>query len=161
MGKLEGKVAVITGGARGQGASHVRTFVKEGAKVVFSDILVGEGETLANELGESVKFMKHDVTKADDWHRVIDETEAAFGPIDILVNNAGIVVTKNFEDLSEEEYRKVIDINQVSIFLGMKTVLPSMKKQKTDRLLIYLLLTAFGVPLGMRLTILQNLQFGE
>ncbi|SDW07296.1 3alpha(or 20beta)-hydroxysteroid dehydrogenase [Marinococcus luteus] len=128
MGKLEGKVAVITGGARGQGASHARTFVKEGAKVVFTDILVEEGEALAKELGENVKFMKHDVTKADDWHRVIDETETAFGPIDILVNNAGVVVTKNFDDLSEEEYRKVIDINQVSIFLGMKTVLPSMKK---------------------------------
>lgn len=128
MGKLDGKVAVITGGARGQGASHVRTFVEEGANVVFSDILSEEGEALATELGERVRFIKHDVTKADEWKKVIEETEAVFGPVDILVNNAGVVVTKNFEDLSEEEYRKVVDINQVSIFLGMKTTLPSMKK---------------------------------
>lgn len=128
MGKLDGKVAVITGGARGQGASHVRTFVEEGANVVFSDILSEEGEALATELGERVRFIKHDVTKADEWKKVIEETEAVFGPVDILVNNAGGVVTKNFEDLSEEEYRKVVDINQVSIFLGMKTTLPSMKK---------------------------------
>lgn len=128
MGKLDGKVAVITGGARGQGASHVRTFVEEGANVVFSDILSEEGEALATELGERVRFIKHDVTKADEWKKVIEETEAVFGPVDILVNNAGVVVTKNFEDLSEEEYRKVVDINQVSIFLGMKTALSSMKK---------------------------------
>ena len=128
MGKLDGKVAVITGGARGQGASHVRTFVEEGANVVFSDILSEEGEALATELGERVRFIKHDVTKADEWKKVIEETEAVFGPVDILVNNAGVVVTKNFEDLSEEEYRKVVDINQFSIFLGMKTTLPSMKK---------------------------------
>lgn len=128
MGKLDGKVAVITGGSRGQGSSHVRKFVDEGAKVVFSDILVDEGEALAKEIGDNVKFIKHDVTNADEWKNVIAETEAAFGPVDILVNNAGIVVTKKFDDLSEEEYRKVIDINQVSVFLGMKTALASMKK---------------------------------
>ncbi|SFE12508.1 3alpha(or 20beta)-hydroxysteroid dehydrogenase [Lentibacillus persicus] len=128
MGKLDGKVAVITGGSRGQGSSHVRKFVEEGAKVVFSDILVDEGKALEKELGDNAKFMKHDVTKADEWEQVIAETEAIFGPVDILVNNAGIVVTKNFDELSDEEYRKVVEINQVSVFLGMKTVLASMKK---------------------------------
>ncbi|SFB00094.1 3alpha(or 20beta)-hydroxysteroid dehydrogenase [Lentibacillus halodurans] len=128
MGKLDGKVAVITGGSRGQGASHVRNFVEEGARVVFSDILIEEGEGLANELGENVKFVKHDVTNADEWKQVTDETEKTFGPVNILVNNAGIVVTKNFEDLSEEMYRKVVDINQVGVFLGIKTALSSMRK---------------------------------
>ncbi|MDY0404200.1 glucose 1-dehydrogenase [Virgibacillus sp. 179-BFC.A HS] len=128
MGKLDGKVAVVTGGSRGQGASHVRELVEEGAKVVFSDVLVNEGEALAEELGENVRFIKHDVTNAQEWENVIAETESTFGPVNILVNNAGIVITKNIADLSEEEYRKVIDVNQVSVFLGMKTALSSMKK---------------------------------
>ncbi|GAA0485806.1 SDR family oxidoreductase [Salinibacillus aidingensis] len=128
MGKLDGKVAVVTGGSRGQGASHVRRFVEEGAKIVFSDILADEGEALEKELGENAKFVRHDVTKADEWKHVIDEAESAFGPVNVLVNNAGIVVTKKFDELTEEEYRKVVDINQVGVFLGMKTVLPSMKK---------------------------------
>ncbi|QHS23413.1 glucose 1-dehydrogenase [Virgibacillus sp. MSP4-1] len=128
MGKLDGKVAIVTGGSRGQGASHVRRFVEEGAKVVFSDILADEGVALAKELGENAKFVRHDVTKADEWKNVIDEAESTFGPVNILVNNAGIVVTKKFDELTEDEYRKVVDINQVGVFLGMKTVLPSMKK---------------------------------
>ncbi|SDI41387.1 glucose 1-dehydrogenase [Natribacillus halophilus] len=131
MGRLDNKIAIITGGSRGQGASHVTKFVEEGAKVVFSDILVEEGEALAKTLGENAKFIKHDVTNADDWQRVVEETEATFGPVNILVNNAGVVLTKSIADLSEEEYRKVVDINQVSVFLGMKTALPSMKK--TDK----------------------------
>ncbi|MBD1381005.1 glucose 1-dehydrogenase [Metabacillus arenae] len=128
MGKLAGKVAVITGGSRGQGASHVRMFVEEGAKVVFTDILVDEGEALAKELGENVKFVKHDVTNPKEWKHVMDETESTFGAVNILINNAGIYLGKYIEDLSEEEFRKVINVNLFSVFLGMKTVLPSMKK---------------------------------
>ncbi|GIN58519.1 SDR family NAD(P)-dependent oxidoreductase [Lederbergia ruris] len=128
MSKLAGKIAIITGGARGMGASHVRRFVKEGAKVVFTDILVEEGEALAKELGEKAKFIRQDVTKAKDWDQVVAETEKAFGPVNILVNNAGIAFHKMIEQMTEEEYRKVIDINQVSVFLGMKAVLPSMRK---------------------------------
>lgn len=128
MKRFEGKVVLITGGARGQGASHARKFVEEGAKVVFTDILVEEGEKLASELGPNAKFMKHDVSKASDWEKVVAETEATFGPINVLVNNAGIVISKGLQDLTEEEYRRVIDINQLSVFLGMKYVVPSMKK---------------------------------
>ncbi|HBX22167.1 MAG TPA: 3-oxoacyl-ACP reductase [Desulfotomaculum sp.] len=128
MGRLAGKVAIITVGARGMGASHARRFVKEGAKVVFTDILVNEGEALAQELGENAKFIRHDVTNATDWEQVVTETEKTFGPVSILVNNAGIVIAKPIESYTEEEYRRVIDINQVSVFLGMKAVLPSMKK---------------------------------
>ncbi|REJ26425.1 glucose 1-dehydrogenase [Caldibacillus debilis] len=130
MGRFDGKVVLISGGARGQGASHARKFVEEGAKVVFTDILVEEGEALEKELGKNAKFLKHDVRSAADWEKVVSETEKTFGPINVLVNNAGIVISKKLEELSEEEYRRVIDINQVSVFLGMKAVIPSMKKAK-------------------------------
>jgi 3alpha(or 20beta)-hydroxysteroid dehydrogenase len=130
MGKFDGKVVLITGGARGMGAAHAQAFVKEGAKVAISDILVEEGEKLAAELGEQVKFYQHDVTNQAEWEAVVDDIENTFGPIHVLVNNAGIVLMKSILDMSEEEYRKVIDINQVSVFLGMKSVLPSMLKTK-------------------------------
>lgn len=128
MNKLDGKVAVITGGARGMGASHVRRFMAEGAKVVFTDILEEDGELLANELGENVRFIKQDVTSAEDWAKVVAETETVFGPINILINNAGISMNKSLMEITEEEYRRIVDINQVSVFLGMKAVLPSMQK---------------------------------
>jgi 3alpha(or 20beta)-hydroxysteroid dehydrogenase len=129
MGKLEEKVAIITGGARGMGASHVRRFVKEGAKVVFTDILTEEGQALANELGENAVFLQQDVSKANDWKSVIKETEKRFGPIHILVNNAGIDVPATpLEDMPLETYRQVINVNQISTFLGMRSVVPSMRK---------------------------------
>lgn len=129
MGRLDGKVAIITGGARGMGTSHVRRFVSEGAKVVFTDLSVDTGEALAAELGQNAKFIHQDVSSASDWERVVAEAEAAFGPINILVNNAGIAgLMKSIEETTEEEYQRVIDINQLSVFLGMKAVLPSMKK---------------------------------
>jgi len=128
MGKLNGKVAIITGGARGMGASHVRKFVDEGAKVVFTDLNEEGGMALANELGENVKFVKQDVTKAADWENVIAETEKAFGPVNILVNNAGISMSKPILEMTEQDYRKIVDINQVSVFLGIKAVIPSMQK---------------------------------
>lgn len=126
--KLENRVAIITGGAQGMGASHAKRFVAEGAKVVITDILTEKGQALADELGDNALFIQHDVTKAADWDRVIQETENKFGPVNILINNAGIGFVKLIEDMTEEEYRMEIDINQVSIFLGMKAVLPSMKK---------------------------------
>ncbi len=128
MGKLDGKVAIITGGARGMGESHVRKFVSEGAKVVFTDLNEEGGLALAKELGENVKFVKQDVTKAGDWAHVIEETEKYFGPVHILVNNAGISMNKTIFDITEAEYRKILEINQVSVFLGIKAVVPSMQK---------------------------------
>ena len=127
-GKLSGKVAIVTGGARGQGASHVRAMVSEGAQVAFTDLRVDLGEALAAELGDAALFIQHDVSKPEDWDRVVAATEAAFGPITILVNNAGIVFLKNFWDMTFEEYQRVIAINQTSVFLGMKAVLPSMRR---------------------------------
>ncbi len=130
MGRMDGKIAVITGGARGIGAACARKLTKEGAKVVITDLLEKEGQALAWELGKNALFIRHDVSRASDWKYVIAKTEEAFGPINVLVNNAGIAQLKSIDEMSEAEYRKVIDINQVSVFLGMKTVLPSMRKTK-------------------------------
>ena len=130
MNRLEGKVAIITGAAQGMGETHARRFVEEGAKVVLTDILEEKGKALAEELGERALFIKHDVTKADDWKNVVSETEKAFGPINILVNNAGISMSKSLLTITEEEYRRIVDINQVSVFLGMQNVVPSMQKGK-------------------------------
>lgn len=128
MNQLTGKIAIITGAARGMGASHARLFVKEGAKVMIADILENEGQALAKELGENAKFMKLDVTKEANWQEVVTATEEAFGPVNVLVNNAGISMNKPIEETTEEDYRRILDINQVSVFFGMKSVIPSMKK---------------------------------
>lgn len=128
MRGLSKKVAIITGGARGMGESHVRRFIEEGAKVVFTDINTSAGEALAEELGENAVFVEHDVTDADGWKTVVDQAESAFGPVNVLVNNAGISMSKTIFEMTEAEYRKIIDINQISVFLGIKAVLPSMQK---------------------------------
>ena len=129
MGRLDNKVAIVTGAARGMGAAHVRRFVKEGAKVVITDILEEDGKKLANELGENAIFIKHDVTNADDWKNVIQKAEETYGLVNILVNNAGIDVPEvSMEDYPEETYRKVIEVNQTSVFYGMKYIVPLMKK---------------------------------
>lgn len=127
MSKLNKKIAIITGGASGMGESHARLFVEEGAKVVITDIDQEKGTALANELGENTLFIQHDVSDEDGWKKVVEETEEKFGPINILVNNAGINTSLSTSS-SLEDYLKVVNINQVSVFLGMKYVVPSMKK---------------------------------
>ena len=128
-GRLEGKVALITGAGRGMGESHAMRFVAEGAKVVVTDINEGAGRKLADRLGTGALFIKHNVANLEDWIRVVSEAEAMFGPIEILVNNAGVLgpVAKTV-DLSVADYLKVCDINQHSVFYGMKAVIPSMLK---------------------------------
>ncbi|MDH5163652.1 MULTISPECIES: glucose 1-dehydrogenase [Heyndrickxia] len=128
MTRLEGKVAIITGAAQGMGASHARRFVAEGAKVVITDLNEEKGTALASELGENVLFVKQNVTSAEDWAAVVAKAEEKFGPVNVLVNNAGITMAKSILDTTEEEYRRIVDINQVSVFLGMKNVIPSMQK---------------------------------
>lgn len=128
MGKLDGKVAIVTGGARGIGAAVSRLFVQEGAKVVLTDVRSELGEDLAKELGENAKFVIQDVTKETEWQHLVSEAESTFGPVNILVNNAGIAKFNLIPDISEADYRSVIDVNQVGVFLGMKSVFPSMEK---------------------------------
>ena len=127
MGRLEGTVAIVTGGARGMGASHVRGMVAEGAKVVFGDVLEDEGRALEAELGEACRFIRLDVTSVEDWRKALDLAERTFGHVGALVNNAGVVAWLSVEDTSPEEFRRVVDINLYGVFLGMHTVIPSMR----------------------------------
>jgi 3alpha(or 20beta)-hydroxysteroid dehydrogenase len=128
MGRLDGKVAIITGAAQGMGEAHARRFVAEGAKVVMTDVN-DDGAKIATELGENARFINADVTSLADWQRVVEETEATFGPVTVLVNNAGIIgpIAETVE-LSEEDYHHVCAVNQHSQFYGMKCVIPSMQR---------------------------------
>lgn len=127
MKRLEGKVALITGGARGQGAAEARLFVAEGAKVVIADILDDQGQQLAAELGEAAVYQRLDVTSPDDWAAAVAAAQECYGRLDVLVNNAGILVCGTIESLPLESYRQVVEVNQVGCWLGMKAVLPAMK----------------------------------
>ncbi|MFS0737141.1 glucose 1-dehydrogenase [Sphingomonas sp. 1P06PA] len=127
MGRLEGKVAIITGAARGMGEAHARGFVAEGAKVMLTDMRIDQGTALAQELGDSARFMVHDVADGGRWGAVVAEAEAAFGPVTVLVNNAGILGPGvRTADLDEDAYARVCAVNQTAVFLGMKAVIPSM-----------------------------------
>lgn len=127
MGRLDGKIAIITGASRGMGASHARMFAAEGAKVALTDVEAVAGKALADKIGPNAMFIAHDVTNLEEWHRVVDTTAKAFGGIDILVNNAGILgAMANTEALTEEDYLKVCAVNQHSVFFGMKAVLPAL-----------------------------------
>lgn len=129
MNRVCGKIAIVTGAARGLGAAHSRRLIEEGAKVMLTDVLDDEGAAMAMALGPNAIFMHHDVTKEGEWQCVVAKTEAAFGPVSVLVNNAGIGSGGELiEVLDEEKYRRTIDVNQVGVFLGMKTVIPSMKR---------------------------------
>lgn len=129
MGRLDGKIAIITGAAQGMGESHARTFIAEGAKVILTDLNEQRGKQIANELGENALFIKHDVANIEDWNKVVAQGEAAFGPINVLVNNAGILgPIKTITELDEKDYLKVIEINQNALFYGMKYTIPSMQK---------------------------------
>lgn len=128
MVRLKDKVALITGGAAGMGETHVRLFIEEGAKVVLTDINEEKGQQLANELGDNAHFIQHDVTDEDGWIKVVKEAEEKYGAIHVLVNNAGISPVLSLENSTLEDYKNVVQINQISVFLGMKYVLPSMKK---------------------------------
>ncbi|PRY83621.1 glucose 1-dehydrogenase [Alkalibacterium olivapovliticus] len=128
MGRLDGKVAIITGGAGGMGTKHGEFFIREGAKVVVADLESSNGQKVADDLGENALFVAFDVTDESSWESLVNKSEEAFGPVSILVNNAGIVKQNSIAETSLEEYRQTIAINQDGVFLGMKYVLPSMKK---------------------------------
>ncbi len=129
MGRFDNKVAFVTGGARGMGASHVEALAAEGAKVVAADILNDEGRQLADRLGEHVAFVNFDVTNEHDWDEAIRFAEERFGPLDILVNNAGVVAAGSIEDTEPAAFRRVIDINLYGAWLGMHFGIPSLKKR--------------------------------
>ena len=130
MGRLEGKVALISGGARGQGEAEARLFANEGARVVFADILDTEGkkvEAEINETGGEAKYIHLDVTSESEWNAAVKEAVNSYGKLDILVNNAGIGVGKNVEETTSEEWDRVQDVNSKGVFLGTKAAIPAMR----------------------------------
>ena len=128
MGRLDGKVAFITGGARGQGLEAAKLFVREGARVVLGDVLDTEGKEAANAIGDSGHFVHLDVTNEEDWGTAVNETENQFGDISILLNMAGILKFGKITEQPLAEYMSVINVNQVGVFLGMRAVFESMKR---------------------------------
>ena len=126
MNRLENKVALVTGGARGLGAATVRLMAGEGAKVVFGDVLREEGEALAEELGDCVAFLPMDVSEKADWNEAIALAQT-FGPLNVLVNNAAVVHMAALTETTDEDYLRVFKINQFGTFLGIRSVVEPMK----------------------------------
>ena len=129
--RLENKVALISGGARGMGAVEAKLFAREGAKVVIGDVLEDEGkqtEAEINEAGGQCLFVMLDVTSEENWNQTVAATVARFGKVDILVNNAGIFTLGNVEDTTVEMWDRVMAINGKGVFLGTKAVIPEMRK---------------------------------
>jgi 3alpha(or 20beta)-hydroxysteroid dehydrogenase len=126
MGRLAGKVALVTGAAQGQGAAIARAFVAEGAKVALADIADDLGKALADELGPDAVYVHHDVSDEDSWKAAVEQTVATFGPVTVLVNNAGVLMFADLPTMELSDFRRLIDINMVGCFLGMKTVAPVM-----------------------------------
>ena len=128
MNRLAGKVALITGAARGQGEAEARVFVAEGAKVVLGDVMDDHGKAVAESLGGSAVYLHHDVSREESWANFVASALQAFGHLDILVNNAGILHVAPIAEIKLEDYMRVIQVNQVGCLLGMKAVIPSMAK---------------------------------
>jgi 3alpha(or 20beta)-hydroxysteroid dehydrogenase len=122
MGALDGKVAIITGAARGQGAAAARLFVAEGARVIIADVLDEVGKELADSLGAAAIYRHLDVSSEDDWKSVVDEAVETLGGVDVLVNNAGILRFAALPDMPLEDYLRIVNVNQVGTFLGMRAV---------------------------------------
>lgn len=136
MGKnrMEGKVALISGAARGQGAIDAQLFVREGAQVVLGDVLDDDGRKVAEDLNWGAEsrravYVHLDVTKAEDWQRAVAAAEDGFGGLDVLVNNAGILHMAGVEDTTEEDWQRVVDVNQKGVWLGMKAAIPALRRR--------------------------------
>src|SRR5919109_2541543 len=131
MGRLDGKVALISGGARGQGAAEAKLCAREGAKVVLGDVLDAQGKQVEAEIravGGEATYVHLDVTREADWREAIEAAVHSYGKLDVLVNNAGIVIRKGIEDTSEEEWDRIMAVNAKGVFLGTKHAIPAMRR---------------------------------
>jgi NAD(P)-dependent dehydrogenase (short-subunit alcohol dehydrogenase family) len=129
--RLQGKVALISGGARGMGAVEARLFAGEGAKVTVGDVLEDEGRKLEAEInaaGGEALFVRLDVTREADWQKAVEATVGRFGRLDVLVNNAGISGRGRVEDTTVEDWERVMDVNAKGVFLGTKVAIPAMRQ---------------------------------
>ena len=127
--RLEGKVALISGGARGMGAEEALLFAREGAKVVIGDVLEGEGRDVAASIpGGGAIFVRLDVTKEEDWRRAVSLAQEVYKRLDILVNNAGVSAVGGIEDTTVEEWDRVMEVNAKGVFLGTREAIPAMQR---------------------------------
>ncbi|ANZ60216.1 SDR family NAD(P)-dependent oxidoreductase [Secundilactobacillus paracollinoides] len=128
MADLNNVTALVTGASSGMGKATAENFVEHGAKVIMTDLNEKDGQALQEMLGDNAIFIKLDVSSYDEWQQVVADGEKKFGPINVLVNNAGIGIMGTIDDITPEQYDKVIKVNQYSVYYGMKTILPSMRK---------------------------------
>ena len=129
MGRLDGKVALITGGSRGQGAAEARLFAAEGANVVIGDVRTDQGEAVAAEIGERAVFTRLDVSSEEEWAAAIALTTERFGGLDVLVNNAGIGFTARLENHTLADWEKIVAVNQTGVFLGIRSAIAPMTER--------------------------------
>ncbi|CAN5274402.1 SDR family oxidoreductase [soil metagenome] len=127
MPRLSGKIALVSGGSQGMGASHARAIVAEGGKVVIADILDAEGQALAGELGDNAIFAHLDVTKPEDWAAAVDLAVGTFGGLNVLVNNAGIINHGPLSEYTLEQWNAIMGINATGTFLGVKSALDALR----------------------------------
>ena len=131
MGRLDGKVALISGGARGQGATEATLFAREGAKVVIGDLLDGEGKQVEADIragGGDATYVHLDVTNEASWQEAVAIAERTYGTLTVLVNNAGILNHKSIEDTSEDDLDRILSVNMKGVFLGTKHAIPAMRR---------------------------------
>jgi 3alpha(or 20beta)-hydroxysteroid dehydrogenase len=126
MGRVDGKVALISGGARGMGAAHARHLVAEGAKVVIGDILDDDGKALVDELGDAARYVHLDVTQPEEWKAAVATAVAEFGKLNVLVNNAGIVALGPLRSIDLQKWQQVLDVNLTGTMLGIRAVIEPM-----------------------------------
>lgn len=126
--RLNGKNAIVTGSARGLGASIAADLAREGARVMLCDVLEEQGQAVAKSIGDAALFRRMDVTKAGEWTEAVAAAEAAFGSVDVLVNNAALIEQVPFDDVTEELFRSIFEVNALGTFLGMKAVVPAMRR---------------------------------
>jgi 3alpha(or 20beta)-hydroxysteroid dehydrogenase len=135
MPRLDGKVAIVTGGAQGQGAAISAAFVAEGARVVIADVADEPGELLAKELGDAAWFRHHDVSDEASWIALVEETNERFGPVSVLANNAGLLRFGEIATASIDDVELMWRVNQMGVFLGMRAVVPTMKAQRAGSII--------------------------
>ena len=128
MGRLDDKVAIITGAARGQGEAEARLFAAEGARVVLGDVLDDRGAAVAAEIGDAARYVHLDVRDERSWADALAVAEGEFGPVSVLVNNAGIFRVSRLVETTVDQFRELFEVNQLGAFLGMRTVVPSMER---------------------------------
>lgn len=146
MGELEGKVAIVTGAAKGFGLASSKKFLDEGAKVVMTDVDDTEGQKQANALGDNAIFIKQDVSDEESWPEVFEKAEATFGPVNVLLNNAGILLFDNAEEVKMEDFHKILSVDLDGVMLGQKYAIKHMKKNGGSIINLCSIAGLIGIP---------------